>query len=536
MLWKMVQRWLLVVTVVAIALPGLHCSTCTDSDCPNGGSSADGTSSSSLMYKQQAQETVAGTETPVLTNLLGTLSRERFFDAYLTNPKMIHIPASKRSPIQRQSTSVLTSDHLLRIVDSHSLRYEDDFKLVINGQTAYTNSEPPKLRDILKNFLDGATAVFNKVQRWVTPLFDMVQQLEQEFGVFVGANVYLSPPNQRGFSSHADTQSVLVLQLEGTKTWTIHEPSNDFLFFHHINDTQYMFDDEELVPLTKHTVTLNAGDVLFLPRGFIHCAETAESHSLHVTFGLHDTQNTWLAMVDSAFKALVYENEVKQPILSQIQAVIDRVIPLPPPLRFPFPSYLLDMDTELSVDAVTAVRPQWKTAINTLKTLCSAPTTSQQQVGQDTMNKTSLSPCGVSSSAWDSLLSTRGFVYGLSFVQQMKCGGTLSSFPDMGSIGFLMKQLKPTMRIQRRPTVTACVLQSAVTGSEVRPILVGVNGKWQSVTHELVSFLGILTQHGTEPFSVSEVDASLHPTVAAMTGLGLVTLSNANQPNDVVLP
>ena len=71
---------------------------------------------------------------------------------------------------------------------------------------------------------DGATIVLQGLQRYWTPVTDLVAELELELGHPCQANAYLTPPGSQGFAVHSDTHDVFVLQTAGTKQWELHAP------------------------------------------------------------------------------------------------------------------------------------------------------------------------------------------------------------------------------------------------------------------------------------------------------------------------
>ena len=120
----------------------------------------------------------------------------------------------------------------------------------------------------------------------------LLSLLESEFGCMVGSNAYLTPQGSQGFAPHYDDVDVLVLQLEGRKRWRVRPPlrKGDALPRASSRD----FSEEEVREESEGSmdVTLGPGDVLYLPRGWIHQAETADGlagatgkggHSLHLT-------------------------------------------------------------------------------------------------------------------------------------------------------------------------------------------------------------------------------------------------------------
>ena len=137
---------------------------------------------------------------------------------------------------------------------------------------------PGRLLDL---FHDGATIVLQSLQRWWPPLTRFCRDLELSLGHAVQANAYLTPAGAAGLAPHHDTHDVFVLQLHGTKHWTIRAPLVDMPLARHHSDheaaaTSPVLFEADLVP----------GDCLYLPRGFIHSAAAQTGASLHVTIGV----------------------------------------------------------------------------------------------------------------------------------------------------------------------------------------------------------------------------------------------------------
>jgi ribosomal protein L16 Arg81 hydroxylase len=104
-----------------------------------------------------------------------------------------------------------------------------------------------------------------------------------------GSLLRLSGPHQavsdakgaQGFDAHFDTHEVFVLQIEGTKHWRIYGLAREAPLV----EEQAEFAREQLGPPTRE-VLLQAGDLLYLPRGYVHEAFTSETLSLHLTVGV----------------------------------------------------------------------------------------------------------------------------------------------------------------------------------------------------------------------------------------------------------
>ncbi len=128
--------------------------------------------------------------------------------------------------------------------------------------------DPVKLMRLLD---EGATIVLQGLQRYWTPVADLVAGLELELGHPCQANAYLTPPGAQGFAVHADSHDVFVLQTHGTKLWEIHGAGG------------------------PGELLLEPGVVAYLPTGTPHAARAQEAVSLHLTIGIN--QLTWRQLV-----------------------------------------------------------------------------------------------------------------------------------------------------------------------------------------------------------------------------------------------
>ena len=118
---------------------------------------------------------------------------------------------------------------------------------------------------------EGATIVLQGLQRYWTPVSDLVAALELELGHPCQANAYLTPPGAQGFAVHSDSHDVFVVQTHGTKLWEIHGDGG------------------------PGELLLEPGVVAYLPTGTPHAARAQEAVSLHLTIGIN--QLTWRQLV-----------------------------------------------------------------------------------------------------------------------------------------------------------------------------------------------------------------------------------------------
>jgi hypothetical protein len=177
----------------------------------------------------------------------------------------------------------------------------------VGSYTADVPWRPPftaaaDVRRIAAEWEAGATIVLQALHVHWHPLAVFCRQLEDALGHGVQANAYWTPRGSQGFAVHHDTHDVLVLQVAGEKRWLLYEPLLELPLKHQrwspaLGEPGEPSDD----------LTLRAGDTLYLPRGWLHQAETSATDSLHLTIGI--TAYTWL----DALRAALAECEDELP-------------------------------------------------------------------------------------------------------------------------------------------------------------------------------------------------------------------------------
>jgi ribosomal protein L16 Arg81 hydroxylase len=197
---------------------------------------------------------------------------------------------------------VLTNADLDGIISSADLRYPA-IQLAKNGSylapEAYTThvrhgtesfTGVPDMRQIQSEYRSGATVVLPALQRTWAPLRQLCAALEDQFSHPAHANAYLTPGESPGFTPHYDTHEVLVLQIAGSKRWRVFPPPRALP-----HRSQTFTPVGYVVPPPLLELELNAGDLLYLPRGYVHAAHTSQGHSAHVTIGI--TVYTWVELI-----------------------------------------------------------------------------------------------------------------------------------------------------------------------------------------------------------------------------------------------
>jgi lysine-specific demethylase/histidyl-hydroxylase NO66 len=178
-----------------------------------------------------------------------------------------------------------------------SRRYTRTIRL--GGKSVSGVADPGK---VFEEFRQGATIVLQGLQRTWLPLSTFCRELELELTHPVQVNAYITPPGAQGLAVHYDTHDVFVLQVEGHKEWSLFEPVRDDPLVSQPWSSDMVGDG----PGHPHLeLDLRAGDVLYVPRGWLHSARAQQDVSAHLTVGV--LAQTWYDAVQHTLKGLVDE-------------------------------------------------------------------------------------------------------------------------------------------------------------------------------------------------------------------------------------
>lgn len=122
---------------------------------------------------------------------------------------------------------------------------------------------------------EGYTAVFDGIDLRDGPSMVVAETVERVFGCPVNTNGYLSARPTTSFGAHWDDQEVVVLQLVGSKHWTIDQPPA-------LSMDRRTHPADAAGP-TAWEGTLAVGSCLYVPRGWSHRASSTEGLSYHHT-------------------------------------------------------------------------------------------------------------------------------------------------------------------------------------------------------------------------------------------------------------
>lgn len=163
-----------------------------------------------------------------------------------------------------------------------------------------------------KTFGAGATLLFRDVQRHLEPFALLCREVERHTGASCKANVYATPPGGKGFEAHYDTHDVFLLQLEGSKKWTIYGAPLSLPLV-----GQPHIATEHEPGAVQMEFVLEKGDLLYLPRGVIHEGRSGNDVSVHATIGIQVRR--WSdAVIEAAARLFLQDPEFRRALPADI--------------------------------------------------------------------------------------------------------------------------------------------------------------------------------------------------------------------------
>lgn len=130
----------------------------------------------------------------------------------------------------------------------------------------------------------GATLRVRDIERTTPVLSAFARSVAQVYAAPSQINLYLTPPETAGFPPHFDNTDVFIIQIAGSKKWSLHHEYSNRV---HLPDRDVAWDPERFrLQGEVETFILNVGDVLYLPRGAMHSAVCTKEESLHLTISL----------------------------------------------------------------------------------------------------------------------------------------------------------------------------------------------------------------------------------------------------------
>eukprot|EP00535_Pseudo-nitzschia_heimii_P011762 CAMPEP_0197197532 /NCGR_PEP_ID=MMETSP1423-20130617/32915_1 /TAXON_ID=476441 /ORGANISM="Pseudo-nitzschia heimii, Strain UNC1101" /LENGTH=609 /DNA_ID=CAMNT_0042651357 /DNA_START=116 /DNA_END=1945 /DNA_ORIENTATION=+ len=234
--------------------------------------------------------------------IIAPITLEEFYKDYFEKKPLVVTAASKKcksfcsNMLSLESIKTLTRRHPMyygRDLNVTKFRKGDDGvkrRITLDKVSEDNNCDDDMSRGVLvetselwSNYDEGCTIRLLCPHKYNDVIQSLLSTLELEFQCMVGANAYLTPPrSSQGFAPHYDDIDAYCLQLEGSKRWKVYEPTVKLPRTSSEDFTSADLEDMKLFL----DVTLDEGDLLYMPRGWIHQACTLREnnkHSLHLT-------------------------------------------------------------------------------------------------------------------------------------------------------------------------------------------------------------------------------------------------------------
>ena len=245
-----------------------------------------------------------------LSALINPLQLKEFHAKYQTHTPFVIHHGPKDLKVLRDLPQVSSLENLLNswpsLVQAHLPDVRDEASAI-----------DVEARDAGKLFASGMGLLFNDVNKYSPVLQEWVDELRSDLGLSAltyGRSLIYATPDGKGTAPHFDQNINFVLQIHGTKKWTLakNESVQNPMVRHTIGqpvDPEMMsyMDDEMPVNMPDKTVTfeLKPGSLLFVPRGVWHSTE-ASGHALSLNFTF--TAPTWADLFLSALRSRIIQS------------------------------------------------------------------------------------------------------------------------------------------------------------------------------------------------------------------------------------
>lgn len=126
---------------------------------------------------------------------------------------------------------------------------------------------------------DGATLIIDAVEGLHPPVAAATEDLVRLVREPAQANLYVTWGMSQGFNTHWDDHDTFIVQVQGTKSWTVHGAGRPFPMRRDVTH------DHTCPDAVVWEGVLTEGQVLHVPRGWWHTVRGAGDVSIHITFG-----------------------------------------------------------------------------------------------------------------------------------------------------------------------------------------------------------------------------------------------------------
>ena len=237
-------------------------------------------------------------ETVRFEDLIKPIKLDYFFDQYWEKQ-----PFCGSSGRKDTFTPLISLSGVERIISSLTSTDPDWIQVrkagapVLSPETYSTKRGFPDLAKIFDFFRTGYSITLSKLHKQCPPIGALCRNVEAtmtQLGFVlsdrVGSHLYLTPNGSQAVLPHYDNLNVIAIQVEGVKNWRLYDMLEPFPV-----ERQESVTPNEDLPSLLCEKKVEAGQVLYIPRGFYHEASAGAEYSMHVTLDIYT--RTWADLV-----------------------------------------------------------------------------------------------------------------------------------------------------------------------------------------------------------------------------------------------
>lgn len=226
-------------------------------------------------------------------DILAPISAEEFFAEYYDR-KPLHIPGAGK-----KFSSLMNWERLNSLLNMTAVWTPASLQLVLNGEmvpsgqycrpSVGTEGRPqlrPDAEAVTGLLKQGASLVANDIDTLTPELSAIAGALEAALSGKAQTNLYCSWREHRAFNSHFDTHDVYAIHTLGEKVWHIYEGRLDNPIAHPgFKNFGHEYHEQHKGRVVAE-ITMQPGDLLYIPRGQYHDALASSDGTIHVSFGV----------------------------------------------------------------------------------------------------------------------------------------------------------------------------------------------------------------------------------------------------------
>ena len=223
---------------------------------------------------------------PTFSHILYPLPPTSFFEQFWEN-NFVHIQGRHPS---HYSSILPEYEEFMSILDSPTTRK----KYSMSTHSTYHLSSDSFINE-------SFSIIVNNIQQQSNVLQNLVHTLENSFHIQIRTNLYKTPPYYQALPVHFDWMDVFILQINGSKQWNIYNPLIP-------QPRPQMLFPIKNSSILQHiaNVTLQPGDLMYIPSGVIHQAHALQDGSTHLTINIETTAfGSWESVLVDVFSSFL---------------------------------------------------------------------------------------------------------------------------------------------------------------------------------------------------------------------------------------